>query len=36
MDITLGGGVGLGKYPDLNRELTVPHTVTLPLSYNYL
>ncbi len=26
----------MGKYPDLNREHTVPHTVTLPLSYIHL
>ena len=23
--------LGLGGYPDLNRELTVPHTVALPI-----
>ena len=26
----------MGGYPDLNREHTVPHTVTLPLSYIHL
>ena len=25
-----------GGYPDSNREQTVPHTVTLPLSYTHL
>ncbi len=26
----------MGGYPDSNRELTVPHTVALPLNYNHL